>query len=84
VGERESRLVVFVDGKPLADAEARALWTRFSRHMDQYRGDLGGFAVSEGFASVRPESRAGKAVLIVSSRRSVGRGDRDPSGSGSR
>jgi hypothetical protein len=65
---RSSVLVVLIDGKPLADAEARALWKRFSEHMDKNRQDLLGFAKAEGFASVRAESRGGQAVLIVSTK----------------
>jgi hypothetical protein len=59
-------LAVFVDGTPLPDAEARSFWARFSAHMDLHKGDLAGFAVTEGFASVHPESRRGQAVLVAS------------------
>jgi hypothetical protein len=59
-------LAVFVDGTPLPEAEARALWARFSAHMDLHKGDLAGFALAEGFASVHPESRRGQAVLVAS------------------
>jgi len=63
-----SKLAVLVNGRPLPDEEARALWTRFSAHMDQHQGDLAGFAQLEGFSSVRPETRGGRAVLVVASR----------------
>jgi hypothetical protein len=63
-----TKLVVLVDGRPLPEDEARALWTRFSAHMDQHQGDAAGFAKKEGFSSVRPESRNGRAVLVVATR----------------
>jgi hypothetical protein len=47
-------LRVLVDGKPLPDAEARALWQRFSDHMEANKGDLAGFAKAEGYASAHP------------------------------
>jgi hypothetical protein len=59
-------LAVFVDGTPLPEPEARAFWARFSAHMDQHKGDLAGFALAEGLASVHPESRRGQAVLVAS------------------
>ena len=37
--------------------------------MDAHQGDLAGFAKAEGFASVKPETRAGSAVLVVSRRK---------------
>ena len=61
--------MVLVDGKALDESDARALWTRFSSHMDEHRGDLAGFAKKEGFVSIRPESRGGKAVLVASRKR---------------
>jgi hypothetical protein len=60
-------LTVIVDGVPLAEEAARALWTRFSAHMEANKGDLAGFANAEGFASVHPEMRDGRAALVVSS-----------------
>jgi hypothetical protein len=63
-----SRLTVIVDGKHLAEDAARALWKRFSEHLEEHRLDFDGFAKAEGFASVRPESRGGEAVLVVSTR----------------
>jgi hypothetical protein len=60
------RLVVLVDGEPMKTDDARAFWQRFSAWMEEHPGDLGGFAKSEGFASVRPEHGGGKAVLVVS------------------
>ncbi len=61
-----ARLAVTIDGFPLPEEEARALWSRFSDYMDAHTGDLEGFARSEGFASVHPEPRSGVAVLVVS------------------
>ncbi len=61
-----SALKVQIDGTPLGDDEARAFWKRFSDHMEEHKGDLAGFAKSEGLASVRPEMDAGNAVLVGS------------------
>jgi hypothetical protein len=61
-----SRLVVIIDGVPLPEPEAREFWARFSAHMEQHRGDLAGFARSEGLARVQPELHAGEPVLIAS------------------
>jgi hypothetical protein len=61
-----SALKVQIDGVPLGDEEARAFWKRFSDHMEDHKGDLAGFAASEGLASVRPEMDAGNAVLVGS------------------
>ncbi|HEY3594723.1 MAG TPA: hypothetical protein VGL13_12645 [Polyangiaceae bacterium] len=63
---KSSRLAVLVDGKRLPEEDARALWKRFSEHLDAHRLDFNGFAKSEGFLSVRPESQGGEAVLVVS------------------
>ena len=60
------RLGAILDGQTLSEEEARALWARFSAHMDANKGDLAGFAAAEGVASVQPETRAGKAVLVLS------------------
>jgi len=59
-------LKVVVDGKPLLAGEAAALWRRFSAWMEAHTGDLGGFAASEGFATVHPEIHDGTPVLIAS------------------
>jgi hypothetical protein len=59
-------LEVLIDGAPLPDAEARAFWGRFSAHMDEHKGDLAGFARTEGLTSVYPEHRQGRAVLVGS------------------
>jgi hypothetical protein len=59
-------LRVVVDGVEMADDEARALWARFSAHMDASKGDLRGFAQAEGYASVHPEVWGGAPVLVVS------------------
>ena len=61
-----TELAVVIDGAPLADGEARAFWRRFSEHMEAHKGDLAGFAISEGLASVHPEARAGVPVLVGS------------------
>jgi hypothetical protein len=59
-------LAVLVDGAPLPDEQARALWKRFSDWMEKHAGDLAGFAKAEGFASVHPELHAGGPVLVAS------------------
>lgn len=61
------RLAVLVDGALLEDDEAREMWTAFSAHMDEHRGDMAGFAKAQGVFEVRPEYRKGQAVLVVSS-----------------
>jgi hypothetical protein len=60
-----ARLAATVDGAPLLEDEARALWTEFSRHMDEHRGDTAGFALQRGWFSVTPTHQAGRAVLVV-------------------
>ena len=59
-------LAVTLDGVPLAEAEARAIWQRFSAYMEEHKGDLAGFARAEGYASVHPTPEGGKAVLVLS------------------
>jgi hypothetical protein len=59
-------LRVIVDGEEMPDADARAFWQRFSAHMEANKGDLAGFAKSEGLASVVPETGRGGAVLRAS------------------
>ncbi len=61
-----ARLSVLVDGAPMGEDEARALWARFSAYMEENRGDLAGFAKQEGFASVHPATGAQGAALIAS------------------
>lgn len=61
-----ARLAVLLDGDPMPEAEARAFWTRFSAWMDEHKGDLAGFAKSEGLASVHPTMQGGRAVLVAS------------------
>ena len=61
-----SRLAVTIDGTPLPEDEARALWDRFSAHMDAHAGDLEGFATAEGLASVHPAAEGGRAILVGS------------------
>lgn len=62
---RQSSLEVRVDGAPLDEAAARALWTSFSRYMDEHRGDTAGFARLHGWFRVSPEHQGGFAVLVV-------------------
>jgi hypothetical protein len=62
---KASRLVALVDGAPLEEEAARALWAEFSAHMDENKGDMAGFAKKKGWQSVVPEYRQGKAVLVV-------------------
>jgi hypothetical protein len=59
-------LRVEVDGVPLPEEQARALWTRFSAHMETHRGDLRGFAANEGYASVTPGVDAKGPILRAS------------------
>ncbi len=61
-----SVLRVLVDGESMPTEEAIAFWKRFSAWMDEHQGDLGGFAKSEGLASVRPEMHSGAPVLVAS------------------
>lgn len=65
-GGGEKRLGVLVDGKPLPEAEAHALWDRFSTWMEDHRGDLAGFAATEGFASIHPGVDGDRPVLRAS------------------
>ena len=59
-------LAVLVDGAPMPEPEARALWERFSTWMEEHPGDLAGFAANEGFASVHPGVEKGRPVLRAS------------------
>lgn len=59
------RLAVLIDNVPLGDEESRALWTKFSEHMDTHRGDFAGFAKQHGYYRVSPEARNGQAVLVI-------------------
>lgn len=61
-----SVLRVLLDGEAMPAEEAIAFWKRFSAWMDEHQGDLGGFAKSEGLASVRPEMHSGAPVLVAS------------------
>ena len=60
-----TRLAAEIDAKALGDEEARTLWTEFSAHMDENKGDMAGFAKKKGWQSVAPEYRAGRAVLVA-------------------
>ncbi len=59
-------LGVILDGVPMAETEAKAFWERFSAWMEEHRGDLAGFAASEGYASVHPRVEGGRPVLHAS------------------
>lgn len=60
------RLGVLVDGAPMAEEQALALWDRFSAWMEEHRGDLAGFAAQEGYASVHPGVDGDRPVLRIS------------------
>jgi hypothetical protein len=59
-------LLVYVDGTPMPEADARAFWQRFSDWMEENKGDLAGFAAKEGFTSVHPGVENGRPVLRAS------------------
>ncbi len=59
-------LAVKIDGIALPEAEAKAMWERFSAWMEEHRGDLAGFARQEGFTSVHPGVEGGQPVLLLS------------------
>jgi hypothetical protein len=60
-----SKLAGVIDGAPLSEEDAKALWKEFSEHMDANRGDMAGFAKKKGWFAIAPEYRDGKAVLVV-------------------
>lgn len=62
----KGRLGVLIDGAPMPEEEARAVWERFSAWMEEHKGDLAGFAAQEGFASVFPGVEDGRPVLRLS------------------
>jgi hypothetical protein len=62
----KKRLGVLVDGTPLPEEQAHALWDRFSTWMEEHRGDLAGFAAQEGFLSVHPGVDGDRPVLRAS------------------
>ena len=64
--EVDARLSLVVDGVVAPAEQARATWQRFSEYMEAHRGDLAGFARTEGFLSAHPRSDGGKAVLVLS------------------
>ena len=86
------KLSAQVDGAALPEAEAHALWDRFSLWMEEHRGDLAGFAAQEGFASVQPGVDGDRPVLRASRtatqkpyapvRAESAGGDRGPGGAG--
>jgi hypothetical protein len=59
-------LAVKIDGELLPEDAGRALWQRFSAYMEANRGDLAGFAKSEGLASIHPAMEGGRAILVGS------------------
>jgi hypothetical protein len=59
-------LAVEIDGVPVSDDDARALWERFSAWMEEHRGDLAGFAAKEGYASAHPGIASGRPILRLS------------------
>lgn len=63
-------LRVTIDGEALPEPEARAFWTRFSDYMETNKGDLAGFAKSEGLASVHPKMSPEGALLVGSRKES--------------
>ncbi len=60
------KLSAQIDGAPLPEPEAHALWDRFSLWMEEHRGDLAGFAAQEGFASVQPGVDGDRPILRAS------------------
>jgi hypothetical protein len=65
MSDQQSRLAAEIDGAPLPEDKAREIWTKFSEHMDEHRGDMAGFAKLHGYARVSPEARSGQAVLVI-------------------
>ena len=57
-------LAVEIDGVPLPDEDAVAVWRRFSEWMEE-KNDLKGFAAEEGVASVKPTVKNGRPTLLV-------------------
>lgn len=62
----QKALQVLVDGVALPEEEGRELWKRFSEWMEEHKGDLAGFAASQGYTSVRPATSGGAPVLVAS------------------
>ncbi len=65
-GQAGARLGAVIDGVAVPEDAARELWRKFSEYMEAHKGDLGGFAKAEGFASVHPRSDGGRAMLVFS------------------
>ena len=66
MGEKGSTaLSVRIDGQPIGDDDARAIWERFSRHMDVNQGDFAGFAAAEGYKHASVDVVSGRPVLIL-------------------
>ena len=63
----KSLLAVRIDGTELSPEEARSLWQEFSAHLDEHTLDFAGFAKKKGWVSIKPEHRAGRALLVVDS-----------------
>ena len=62
----QKALQVLVDGVALPEEEGRELWKRFSEWMEEHKGDLAGFAASQGYTSIRPATSGGAPVLVAS------------------
>ncbi|HEY4117707.1 MAG TPA: hypothetical protein VGM56_07625 [Byssovorax sp.] len=65
MNDKRARLAVTIDGAPLDDDAARALWEAFSAWMDARANDMAGFAADRGYASVAPTYERGRAVLVI-------------------
>jgi hypothetical protein len=65
MSEEASKLACVIDGAPLSEEDAKALWKEFSAYMDANRGDMAGFAKKKGWFAIAPEYRDGKAVLVA-------------------
>jgi hypothetical protein len=65
MSEEASKLACVVDGAPLSEEDAKALWKEFSVYMDANRGDMAGFAKKKGWFAIAPEYRDGKAMLVA-------------------
>jgi hypothetical protein len=63
-GKPAKTLAVEIDGVPLPDEDAVAVWRRFSEWMEE-KNDLKGFAAEEGVASVKPTVKNGRPTLLV-------------------
>ncbi len=60
-----SRLAALVGDKKLDEAEARALWAKFSAYMETHKNDFEGFAREQGFARCAVAAEGGVATLTL-------------------